>query len=386
VNHVTSTLRDGLKLLLEKQGIEIIEGVASFEDGTSVLVSSEESRFSVEAKNFIIATGASAKSLGFKFDGKALFSYSDLLSIKEIPKSLIVVGAGVIGCEFASCFNKFGVQVTLIELEPQILPIEDPEAVRLIRRSLESEGVKIMTGAKIESLKAMSDCAVEVHLAEGGPVKAEKCLIAVGQKPNSKNIGLENLKINTEPGIEVDEFLITKHRNISAIGDCLPGRGLAHWASAEGVLAVKNLYDKEKIASDASLIPRCIFTEPELAQVGLKEPDSADSVLVSRFSFAALGKSVCDNQTDGFVKLLVDSNTKRLLGATIVGHGASTLIHSASIAIKNKLTARDLADMITAHPSLPESITESSAQIYTEALTTSLGPRPARGRKLNKGQ
>jgi dihydrolipoamide dehydrogenase len=271
------------------------------------------------------------------------------------------------------------VPVTIVEQEAQLLPGDDAEAVRVLARSLQARGVAIHTGTSVRTLTA-SGQGVQAVLSTGTMIEASCCLVAIGLCPNSDGLGLEALGIETAGGVHVDAGLRTTQRHIAAIGDCIRGGGLAHQASAEGALAVDNLAHDTSTALDESLVPGCVYTDPELAQVGLTEAEAESSVRVSRFSFAALGKSMCDDEPDGFVKLLADPSTDRVLGATIVGTQASSLIHPAVLAMTHGLTAKQLARTITAHPTLAEGLTEAAAQFYQEALYTAGSVRPPRSR------
>ncbi len=366
---IITQLREGLITLLRHHKVELMAGEATFDDPHTLCIRQDGRDVSVSAERIIIATGASPSSGPWPFDGSALLSYRDLLHLSSLPRSLLIIGGGVIGCEFASCLSSFGVPVTIVEQQPQLLPMEDPEAVRVLVRTLQARGVAILTQTMVQTLTSGSD-GVRVTLSSGSTLTAERCLIAIGQRPNSQGLGLERFGIATDGGIAVNESLLTSQPHIAAIGDCLAGHGLAHQASAEGGLAVHNLSTHEPTSLDQSCIPRCVFTDPEVAQVGLLESEAAASVRVSRFSFAALGKSLCDEEPEGFVKLLLDPQTHRVLGATIVGAQASSLIHLAVLAIQHGLTAKQLTRSITAHPTLPEAFSEAAAQLYGEALYT----------------
>jgi len=371
---IIGTLSQGLLGMLRSQRVELLTGSAALEDPHTVVISREAQTERASAQRLILATGAGPAPGPWPFDGKQILSYREMLSLSSLPRSLLIIGGGVIGCEFASCFAAFGVPVTVIEQQPQILPTDDPEAVRVLARALESRGVTLLTGASVQMLKT-SPAGVAATLGSGQTVTAERCVVAVGITPNSRGLGLEGLGIGVEGGIEVNEFLLTKQPHVAAIGDCVPGHGLAHLASAEGILAVHNLCERTPIALDRLQVPRCAYTDPELAQVGLTEAQAPPDSRVSRCSFAALGKSLCDEEPDGFVKLVVEGKTGRLLGATMVGAQASSLIHLAVVAMRHGLTAKQLAQTVTAHPTLPEAVTEAAAQIYGEALFSAKGAR-----------
>jgi len=371
---IVATLRQGLADLLRHHQVELLTGEAAFDDPHTLRLTHEGQAVALSAARVIIATGASPSPGPWGFDGKQRVSYRELLSLPALPTSLLVIGGGVIGCEFASCFASFGVPVTIVEPQPQVLPMEDPEAVRALSRSLQARGVTILTNTTVQTLTTSAD-AVQATFSTGQTCRAALCLIAIGQRPNSRGLGLEPLGIRTDDGVEVNRFLLTRHPHIAAIGDCLAGHGLAHLAGAEGVLAVRNLCESPPISLDHRLVPRCVFTDPELAQVGPLESEVAARVRVSRFSFAALGKALCDEEPEGFVKLLVDSATDTVRGATIVGADASSLIHLAVLAMHHGVSAKQLAHTITAHPTMPEALTEAAAQIYGEALYSTKGSR-----------
>lgn len=375
---IVTSLRQGVVGLLRRAGVALLSGEAAFDDPHTLTVRAPVCRAGhgtgrdgraevLSADRAIIATGASPHPGPWGFDGVQRLSYRDLLRLTSLPSSLLIIGGGAIGCEFASCFAGFGVPVTLVEQEPQILPGEDPEAVRVLAANLQARGVAVASGTTVRELTTTST-GVRALLANGSTVAAERCLIAVGLRPNTAGLGLDRIGIGAERGVEVDAHLLTRHRHIAAIGDCLAGHGLANVASAEGLLAVRNLCGGPLASLDPDLIPRCVFTDPELAQVGRLESQVEADAKVSRLSFAALGKSVCDEDPEGFVKLIVEAASQRVLGATIVGAHASDLIHLVVVAIRHGLTAKHLAETLTAHPTLPEGVTEAAAQIYGEAL------------------
>ena len=374
---IIATLRRGMVELLRREGIGLVTGSAAFESPHQLVVSHEGRSQRLDAERIILASGGRAASGPWTFDEERLLSYRGLLALPSLPPSLLIIGGGVIGCEFASCLCAFGVKVTLVEQEAQILPTEDPEAVRALARRLEAEGVAILTNTTVQRLEP-SASGVSATLADGARLAAQRCLIAIGQQPNIESLQLAAASVASGRGVSVDAFLRTSQPHIAAIGDCLEQHGLAHWASAEGALAVRNLLGDPPESLDAHGVPRCVFTDPELAHIGPLASALEGSVRVSRFSFGALGKSHCDEETEGFVKLLVDPATDRVRGATIVGAHASSLIHYAVLAVHHGLTAKQLARTITAHPTLPEALTEAAAQFYGESLYTA--GRPTRSR------
>lgn len=367
---IVEDLRRGLAELLRREGVELVAGEAAFDGPHQLAVNHEGRRRDFEASYVVLASGAHPLHGPWKLDERRIVSYRGLLSLPALPHSLLVIGGGVIGCEFASCLSALGTRVTIIEQQPQLLPLEDSDAARWLTRRLERDGVTIVTGATVQELAVNPD-GVAAVLSDGTTLDVERCLVAVGQRPNVEPLRLAEASVSFGRGVTVDDSCRTSQPHIAAIGDCVEGHGLAHWASAEGAMAVRSLLGDEAEALGPLDVPRCIFTDPEIAHIGPLESELDDQVRVSRFSFGALGKSHCDEETEGFVKLLVDRATDRLQGATIVGAQASTLIHLAVVAIRQGMTAKQMARMVTAHPTLPEGVSEAAAHLYGESLYVS---------------
>ena len=373
---IVAELRRGFTELLRRERVELVEGHAAFEDPHRLVVTRDGVSHVLAAERIVLASGARPIPGPWAFDEQRVLSYRGLLSLAACPESLLIIGGGVIGCEFASVFSAFGTRVTVVEQQPQLLPAEDPEAVRWLTRRLEADGVTVYTGTTVGRLAVDAD-GVQASLSNGEQRSVQHAVIAVGQRPNIESLRLDAASVVSGRGVEIDALLKTSQPQIAAIGDCVEGHGLAHWASAEGTLAVHNLLGDPPASIDPSEIPWCVFTDPEIARIGLLESRADREVRVSRFAFGALGKSHCDGEREGFVKLVVDPATDRVLGATIVGAQASNLIHSAALAIRHGLTARQLAKTITAHPTLPEGLTEAAAHLYGESLC--VAARPGRG-------
>ncbi len=367
---IVGTLRRGLTELLRREGVALIPGTAAFDDPHHLVVTHEGRAERLETQRIVIATGARPLEGSWTFDERTVLSYRGLLALSRVPESLVVIGGGVIGCEFASCFAAFGTRVTIVEQQPQLLPAEDPEAVRWLTRQWESEGMTVCTSTTVQRLD-LSPTGVRATLSNGASLEASHALVAIGIRPNIESLNLASAAVEAHRGVIVDACLRTNQSHIAAIGDCLQDHGLAHRASAEGVVAARNLLGESAEALNAHAVPRCVFTDPELAHIGPLESAFDGAVRVSRFSFGALGKAHCDDETEGFVKLLVDPVTDQVRGATIVGAQASSLIHYAVLAVHQGLTARQLAQTITAHPTMPEAITEAAASLYGESLTVS---------------
>ena len=366
-DRIVTTLRRGLTDLLRRERVELIDGSAAFEGPHQLVVTQDGSSRIIDAERIILAAGARPSSGPWTFDERQVMSYRGLLSSSQRPASLLIIGGGVIGCEFASIFSEFGSQVTLVEQQAQLLPLEDPDAARWLTRRFEADGITVLTQTTVQRLDVSAE-AVTATLTDGTSRTVEQVLIAIGQRPHIEPLRLDAAAVASARGIRVDETLRTSQPHIAAIGDCVEGHGLAHWASAEGALAVHNLLEDAPESIDPLDVPRCIFTSPEIAHIGPLESQVRETVSVSRCAFGALGKSHCDEETEGFLKLLVDRATDQVRGATIVSAHASSLIHHAVLAIRHKLTAKQLARTITAHPTLPEAITEAAAHLYGESL------------------
>ena len=364
---IVSTLRRGLTDVLKREQVEVIAGTAAFAAPHQLVITGGRASHAIETQRVILATGARPFAGPWAFDEQRILSYRGVLSLTALPKRLLIIGGGSIGCEVASCFSPLGTQVTIGEQQPQLLPLEDPEAVRWLTRRLEAQGVSLRIGTTVRELRASAN-DVTAALSDGAQITADCCLVAIGQRPNVESLQLTKAGVAAGRGVTVDPFLRTSQPHIAAIGDCLEGHGLAHWASAEGALAVRNLLGDPPEQLDADDVPRCVFTDPEIAQIGPSDALDDDRVRISRFSFAALGKSHCDEDTEGFVKLAVDRATDRIRGATIVAANASSLIHYAVLARRHGVTAKQLARTITAHPTLPEAITEAAAHLYGESM------------------
>jgi len=364
---IIATLQRGITDLLRREGVELVQGSASFEGPHRLAIAQPQGTQAIEAERIVLAVGARPLPGPWTFDEERILSYRGLLALAGAPKTLLIIGGGVIGCEFASCLSAFGTQVTLIEQQAQLLPAEDPDAVRWLTRRLEACGVTVLTGTTVQRLERTAD-GVAATLSSGAQVSAERCLIAVGQQPNLEPLQLSAASVAHGRGITVDAALRTSQPHIAAIGDCVEGHGLAHWAGAEGALAIRSLLEGSSEPLDADDVPWCVFADPEVARIGPLQARAGERVRASRFSFSALGKSHCDEETEGFVKLLIEEETDRVVGATIVGANASSLIHYAVLARRHGLTARQLAETITAHPTMPEAITEAAAAFYGESV------------------
>ncbi|VAW38125.1 Dihydrolipoamide dehydrogenase [hydrothermal vent metagenome] len=373
---VVTRLTGGIAQLLKGNGVELISGTgvitgagkvtATLADGTA-----EE----ITAKKIIIATGSEPALIpAFKIDGESVITSTEALNLTDIPKSLLVIGGGVMGCEFATLFSKFGSEVTIVELLPTILSTEDKQVVRVIAKGFKTSGVEVLTDVMVDSVDVLNDSdggGVKTTFKDGTEIITEKVLVSIGRSFNTKDIGLDTVGVELENGhIKVNEKMETTVDGIYAIGDVVGGMLLAHVASVEGEVAVVNALGGDK-KMDYSVIPAGIFTDPEIASVGLREKDAKEQgleVKVGRFPYAASGKALAMGEGDGFVQIVADSATDKILGASIVGAHATDLLGEVALAVKAGHTAQDIIDTVHAHPTLPEVVLEAAEDVHARAV------------------
>ncbi|MBI5213399.1 MAG: dihydrolipoyl dehydrogenase [Nitrospirae bacterium] len=372
-NKVVSVQVKGIRSLFKSWGINLIEGRGMILTPEKVEVQKKDGSIDViETDKLIIATGSRPAQIPiFPFDGEHIMSSDDALSIKSIPKSLIIIGAGVIGCEFACIFRELGTEVTMAEMMPRAVSTEDSEISEVLEKELKKKKIKLMTGVKVERVEGQHD-GIHVYLADGKELTAEKLLVSIGRSLNTENIGLEALGIKkgSRGEIAVNEKMETNIGGIYAIGDVTGGILLAHMASKEGIIAAYNACGIEK-KIDYSVVPAAIFTSPEIGSVGLREHHAQEKgikIKTGRFQFRGLGKAHAMGEIAGMLKIVADADTDKVLGVHIIGHHASDLVHEGALAIKSGLTVRELADMIHAHPTLAEGLMEAAEDVHGEAI------------------
>jgi dihydrolipoamide dehydrogenase len=366
---VVDQLVKGVEGLLKAGGVASLSGAARLVGKGKVGIGNE----TVDAKNIVIATGSAVSRIPLK--GAELTIDSDrILELEEIPKRLAVIGGGVVGMEFAAMFAALGSKVTVLEMLPQVLPMADADIVRTYLKHLEGLGVTVQTQAKVTEV-AKSKGALQVQFSaggEGGAVDADQVLLAVGRSPYTEGLGAAEAGVKLERGrVVVDQHLHTDADGVWAIGDVIGGIMLAHVASYQGVCAVENIAGQAQRTPDYHAVPNCIYTEPEIAHVGLGEKDAKDKgleVKIGRFPFAASGRALTLGQSEGFVKVIADAQSGKLLGAHIVGPRATDLISEATLAIQNGLTMEQLDLTIHAHPTLPESLMEAALAAQGRAI------------------
>ena len=365
-------LRSGITQLLKGNGVHTINGTGVLTGRNTIEVTKlDGTQEQVTAKQIIIATGSEPANIPiFEIDEQHVLTTTGILELKELPKSIIIVGGGVSGCEFASIFNGLGCEVTVLELLPTILATEDAQVVRQIRLFMKRKGIEIKTRANVTRVEK-SESGVTATLESGEQIGAEKMLISIGRALNSEGLGLERTGIRTERGkVLVNEKMETSVPGIYAVGDVASRYLLAHIASAEGIVAAQNCMDSNA-EMDYSTVPWCVFTIPEIARVGMTEEEAKAEgyeIKVGRFPYAASGKALSMRETDGFVKVISDTELGDLLGVHILGAHASDLIHEAAVAIRLGASVVDLAHTIHAHPTLAEAVMESAEAAYDRAI------------------
>lgn len=368
---VVAQLHGGLRQLMKSYGIEVFRGRATIEQPGRIAFRRPGLVGRLQARRIVLATGARpVRPAGWPVDGKNILTSDEILGIQGLPSSLLVIGGGYIGCELAAIFAAFGSHVTLVEQQPTLLGNSDREAVALLIKALQAQGVTIHVGTAIEQLTVV-DGRVEAQLAGKGTIEVDKALVAVGRIPNSDGLGLKELGVELDSGaVVVDESMRTSVEGVFAIGDLTGGPQLAHIAAYQAGVAVANaLGGNEQV--DYSVVPSTVFTLPELAQVGLTEETCLARKLavdIGRFSYRSNGKALADGHAEGFVKLLADKSDGRLLGATVVGEQASNLVAEMALALGHGLTAADVGRLIHAHPTLTEMVKEAAEDITGLAL------------------
>ena len=373
----TDRLFKGVEHLMKKGNIDVYDGFGSLlkADAVSVKLNDGEEVL-LNAKNVIIATGSRPRTLpGLEADGQYVMTSDEALQMKEIPESIIIVGGGVIGMEWASLLSDFGSKVTVLEYADRILPTEDKEVSKEMQRLMKKKGIKIVTSAKVlpETIEKGDGVSIKAELkGKETAYSADKVLVSVGRQPLVEGIGLENTAVELNRGfIATNEYYLTNEPNVYAIGDVIGGLQLAHVASHEGLIAVEHIAGKNPTPLDPNLVSKCVYTSPEVASVGLTEDQAIEKgyeVKVGKFPFRAIGKALVLGESDGFVKFVADAKTNKLIGAHMVGPSVTDMITEAALAQVLEATSMDVAGMIHPHPSLNEAIGEAALAVEGIAL------------------
>ena len=368
---IVNQLINGIEFLFEKRGINLINGFGKLIDKNNIEVTMEDgSKEVVNADRIILANGSvPVIPEMFPYDGKTVITSDELLSLQELPKSILIIGGGVIGCEIGQFLRTLGTEVTIVEMNEQLLPFEDKDVAKQLQRQFKKDKIKVMTGVGVETCQVIDNQAVAT-LSNGKQIKSQYALVAVGRKPNLNNSGIKELGIEINKGkIVVNQNLETNIEGIYAIGDLIDTPFLAHVASKEGIVAVENALGKSKVV-DYTAVPRCVYTEPEVAAVGKTEKQlEAEGIEynIGQFDFRTLGKAQAIGHFQGFIKVLADENDV-IVGASIVGPHATDLLTELSLAIHLKLTTEQVGDVIHAHPTLSEGLMEAIHDVHGECI------------------
>ncbi len=373
---VAEGMSKGIQFLFKKNKIDTLSGFGKLAGKNSVEVTDEAGNKTVfTAPHIILATGARTRQLpNLPLDGVKIFGYRKAMTLPKQPQSMVVVGSGAIGSEFAYFYQSIGTRVTLVEFLPSVVPNEDEEVSRQLERSFKKMGMKVLTSSSVEKVDISGElCKVTIKTKKGEEiVEAEAVLSAVGITPNTEGIGLEEAGVQLENGrVKVDEFYRTNVEGVYAIGDIIPGPALAHVASAEGVICVEKIAGLNPEPVNYSNIPGCTYTSPEVSSVGLTEAKAKEAgyeVKVGKFPFSASGKASAAGQKEGFVKLVFDARYGELLGAHMIGGNVTEMIAELVVAKKLEITGHELIKSIHPHPTMSEAIMEAAAAAYDEVI------------------
>lgn len=373
---VADGMSKGIQFLFKKNKIEVIQGFGKLTGANSIEVKADDgSTTQVEATNIILATGARSRILpNMPIDGQKIIGYRQALVLPKKPESMVVVGSGAIGSEFAYFYNTIGVKVTLVEYLPNIVPLEDEEVSKQLERSFKKQGIKVMTSSEVLAVDTTGEKSkVTIKTKKGEEVvEADIVLSAVGVTTNIEGIGLEEVGITTDRGkVLVNEFGQTNIPSIYAIGDIVPSQALAHVASAEGITAVEHMAGLNPHPVNYNSIPGCTYTNPEIASVGMTEKKAIEAgyeVKVGKFPFSASGKASAAGAKDGFVKLIFDAKYGELLGAHLIGANVTEMIAELVVAKNLETTGHELIKSVHPHPTMSEAIMEAAAAAYGEVI------------------
>ncbi|MQY69396.1 MAG: dihydrolipoyl dehydrogenase [Firmicutes bacterium] len=364
-NGIVSQLRKGVEYLLKTNKVKLVRGKASFLNLHRIEVKTNEGKEKIEGDSTIMATGSKPILLPFiDFNHPAVLTSETTLELAQVPQSLLIVGAGVIGCEFASIFGPLGTQITMVEMMDRILPQEDKRISLMMKQILQKRGINIFTDTRLEEITDYEKDGLTARLDNGERISTEKMLVCVGRSPYTEGLGLENLdlRLDQKGNITVNERMQTSEGRVYAIGDVVGGYLLAHVAFEEGIVAAENALGLDSKINYTS-IPNCIFTSPQIGTVGLtldKATEEGIETKIGRFPFSASGKAQALSEIDGFVQLVVEKEDGRILGGQIIGPHAADLVHEISLAIRWELTVDEIGSTVHAHPTLSEAIMEAA--------------------------
>lgn len=374
---VADGMSKGVQFLMKKNKIDVINGTGKIKKGNKIEVKTEDgSTKEYTAKHTILATGARSRELpNLPQDGKKIIGYRQAINLPKKPKSMVVVGSGAIGIEFAYFYNAMGVGVTIVEYMNRIVPVEDEDVSKQLEKSLKKAGIKILTSSEVTSVDTSADLSkIKVKTAKGEEtIEAEIVLSAVGVTPNTENIGLEETGVKTSKNgkVIVDEYYRTNVQGVYAIGDIVEGQALAHVASAEGIACVEKIKGMDVEPIDYNNIPGCTYCVPEVASVGYTEKAAKEAgyeIKVGNFPFSASGKAAAAGAKDGFVKIIYDAKYGELLGAHMIGLNVTEMIAEIVVARKLETTGQEILKTVHPHPTLSEAVMEATAAAYGEVI------------------
>ncbi len=371
---VSNRLVKGVGFLMRKNNIDVFEGIGRLTGTGSVFVAlNDGGEKALNARNIIIATGARPRTLpGLDFDGERIVSYIESITADTLPEKVIIIGGGAIGVEFAYIWANYGVDVTILEMLPHLLPNEDPEISVVLEKAYKKLGVKFHTETRVETVEK-TESGVKVALQDGTMLEADKVLLAINFQPNVEGLGLETAGVQlTERGnIGIDKNMRTNVPNIYAIGDVATDYRLAHIASAMGIVAAENIADHESVELDYRMMPRCTYSVPQVASFGYTEEQAKEAgyeVKVGSFPFQANGKALGMGERDGFIKIVSDAKYGEILGAHMVGPDVTELLPELTLAHNAELTAEEIARNVHAHPTLSEALMEAAHGVEGEPI------------------
>jgi len=373
---VADGMSKGIQFLMKKNKIDVIMGTAKIKKGGKVEVKGADGTTKeYGAKHTILATGARSRELpNLKQDGKRIIGYRQAMNLDKQPESMVVVGSGAIGVEFAYFYNAIGTKVTVVEYLDRVVPVEDEEVSKQLERSLKKAGIAILTSAEVQSVDTSGKLSkVQVKTAKGTEtIEAETVLSAVGITPNIENLGLEEVGVKTDKGrVVVDDFYKTNVDGVYAIGDIVKGQALAHVASAEGITCVEKIKGLDVSPIDYNNIPGCTYCSPEIASVGYTEKAAKEAgyeIKVGKFPFSASGKASAAGAKDGFVKVIFDAKYGEFLGAHMIGANVTEMIAEVVVARKLETTGHEIIKAVHPHPTMSEAIMEATADAYGEVI------------------
>lgn len=366
---VSNRLTKGVGFLMKKNKIDVHMGTAKLLDQDKVEVTDSDGKTETfQANNVVVASGASAMvPPGWEVDGEQILTYTEAILQERLPKSVIIIGSGAIGVEFGTIWNSFGVDVTIVEMLPNIVPLEDEEVSTELAKSFKKQGIKVLTDHKVESVEAKTG-SVEIRVSNNGEEKtlqAEQALVAIGVKPNSNNLGLEDLgvKVSERGMVEIDDRMATSVPGVWAIGDVTGKLMLAHVGSAQGIICAENIAGVETITLDYEMLPRVTYSQPQVASFGITEDMAKErgyEVKIGRFPFQASGKALGLGDSTGWVKIITDAKYGEILGAHMIGPEVTELLPELTLAQMMEITTAEIARNVHAHPTLSETLMEAA--------------------------